>query len=168
MLYSTICRGWLLRLSNACIEKACRCFVQPEDGVQIFTVSALGKLDLSTCHHAGSIINSSRRAASHAQPLAHTCAHFILQVRLQEQTSSDMRVHWILSSGHAQAQSALHLHASRCPETSAKGLFFMGSATLSTRVHPGMSTPWTCCACHPNIMQLGCRLIAWWLCRPPW
>ena len=23
-------------------------------------------------------------------------------------------------------------------------------------------------SCHPNIMQLGCRLIAWWLCRPPW
>ena len=22
--------------------------------------------------------------------------------------------------------------------------------------------------CHPNIMQVGCRLIAWWLCRPPW
>ena len=24
------------------------------------------------------------------------------------------------------------------------------------------------CACHPNSLQLGCRLIAWWLCRAPW
>ena len=22
--------------------------------------------------------------------------------------------------------------------------------------------------CYPNIVQLGCRLIAWWFYRPPW
>ena len=38
MLFSTTCRAWLLRLSNACIEKGCRCFVQPEDGVQTANV----------------------------------------------------------------------------------------------------------------------------------
>ena len=25
-----------------------------------------------------------------------------------------------------------------------------------------------CWAGYPNIMQLGCRLIAWWLCWPSW
>ena len=38
--------------------------------------------------------------------------------------------------------------------------------------HPlrlGLSMPWIACtACYNNIVQLGCRLIAWWLCRPPW
>ncbi len=36
-------------------------------------------------------------------------------------------------------------------------------------LYPGLSMPWNpCCACCSNIMQLGCRLIAWWLCWPPW
>ena len=35
--------------------------------------------------------------------------------------------------------------------------------------HPGLRMSWTsCCTCHPNIMQWGCRLIAWWLCQHPW
>ena len=35
--------------------------------------------------------------------------------------------------------------------------------------NPGLSVPWSlCCACYPSIMQLGCRLSAWWLCWPPW
>ncbi len=31
--------------------------------------------------------------------------------------------------------------------------------------HLGLNMPWSlCCSCYPNIMQLGCRLVAWWLC----
>ena len=45
----------------------------------------------------------------------------------------------------------------------------MGVSSEGPLVHPGLRMSWTsCCTCHPNIMQLGCRLIAWWLCRPPW
>ena len=34
---------------------------------------------------------------------------------------------------------------------------------------PVLSVSWIACiACYNNIVQLGCRLIAWWLCRPPW
>ena len=52
MLYSMVCRAWLLRLSNACIEKGCRCFVQPEDGVQranVYSVSEAGIEYMSPC-----------------------------------------------------------------------------------------------------------------------
>ena len=40
---------------------------------------------------------------------------------------------------------------------------------VGTLVHLGLSVPWIACtACYNNIVQLGCGLIAWWLCRPLW
>ena len=40
----------------------------------------------------------------------------------------------------------------------------MGVPSEVLWVHPGLSMP---CTCYPNIIRLGCRLIAWCLCRPP-
>ena len=38
----------------------------------------------------------------------------------------------------------------------------MSGGCFNILCYPGLSMPWRlCCACHPNIMQLGCRLIAW-------
>ena len=31
-----------------------------------------------------------------------------------------------------------------------------------------MSNKHDCTACYNNFVPLGCRMIAWWLCRPPW
>ena len=44
-----------------------------------------------------------------------------------------------------------------------------GCTGVGTLVHLGLSVSWIACiACYNNIVQLGCRLIAWWLWRPPW
>ena len=40
---------------------------------------------------------------------------------------------------------------------------------VGTPMHLGLSVSWIACiACYNSIVQLGCILIAWWLCRPPW
>ena len=40
---------------------------------------------------------------------------------------------------------------------------------VGSPVHLGLRLSWIACtACYNNIVQLGCRLIACWLCRPPW
>ena len=45
----------------------------------------------------------------------------------------------------------------------------MGVLGAGTPIHLGLSMSWIACtACCTNIMQLGCTLIAWWLCRPLW
>ena len=37
----------------------------------------------------------------------------------------------------------------------------MGASSEGPLVHPGLRMAWTsCCTCQPNIMPLGCRLIA--------
>ena len=40
-----------------------------------------------------------------------------------------------------------------------------GCISVGTLVHLGLGMPWIdCTACYNNIVQRGCRLIAWWLC----
>ena len=39
----------------------------------------------------------------------------------------------------------------------------LGNTLLRT-----MSNKHNCTACYNNIVQLDCRMIAWWPCRPPW
>ncbi len=61
------------------------------------------------------------------------------------------------------------MHYQLCVEMGNVGLEYgcLGAGTLDL-LYLGLSMPCSlCCAYYPNIMPVGCRVVAWWLCCPP-